>query len=309
MRKEGIHPDVFSEIQAELTPIEQNFSLTEATNFVGRASAQRQLQEHIVSRIEHLLARADKGDKKKLRALKRDALRIQALLDQANAQLFTSFRAQLKTGTYSTEQLHQTLRCYSNLVDREEWDDPPHYDDLDTFVDGLLQIEALPRAQRQLESQMVGYQPTPARIVLDMVERLRLSSDDVFYDIGSGLGRVALLVGLVSGSRAQGIEFEPAYCEFAQRRAAALGMSRVTFVNADAREVKYADGTVFFLYTPFKGTILQRVMELLHYEARTRRIRVCTYGPGTLDILDQDWLASVDPRDPDIHQVTIFESR
>ena len=309
MRQEFIHPDVFSEIQAAIVPIEQDHSLEEATNFMGRASAQCHLEEHVFSRIEHLLARADKGDKKKLRALKRQALRLQALLDQANAQLFASFRTQITTGAYSTAQLRQTLRGYSERVDREEWDDPPRYDDLDTFVDGLLQIETLPRAQRQPDPQMVGYQPTPARIVLDMVERLGLASDDVFYDLGSGLGRVVILVGLLSGSRAKGIEFEPAYCGYAQRHAAALGLSHVAFVNADAREVKYADGTVFFLYTPFKGTILQRVMELLHYEARTRRIRVCTYGPGALDILDQDWLASVDPREPDIHQVTIFESR
>ncbi len=309
MRQERIHPDVFAEIQAELAPIEQNQSLLAATNFVGRASARRHLEEHVFNRIEHLLDRADKGDKKKLRALKRQALRIQTLLDQADAQLFAAFRTQIQTGTYSTAQMRETLRGYSQPVDREEWDDPPHYDDLDIFVDGLLQIEALPRAQRQPEPQMVGYQPTPARIVLDMVERLGLASDDVFYDLGSGLGRVALLVGLVSGSRAKGIEFEPAYCDYAQRRAATLGLSHVTFVNADAREVTYADGTVFYLYTPFKGKILQRVMELLHYEARTRRIRVCTYGPGTRDILDQEWLASVDPREPEIHRVTIFESR
>ena len=156
---------------------------------------------------------------------------------------------------------------------------------------------------------MVYYQPTPARIVLDLVDRLSLSSTDLFYDLGSGLGRVVITAALVSSAHMRGVEFEPAYCEYAQRHARALGLANVSFVNADAREVRYADGTVFFLYTPFKGTILQRVVQLLQFEARQRKIRVCTYGPGTLEMLQQDWLRSVDDAEPTIHRAAIFESR
>jgi SAM-dependent methyltransferase len=189
------------------------------------------------------------------------------------------------------------------------WSDPPRYDPLDTFVDGILRISVLPRPQLRAEPEMVYYQPTPARIVLDMVDRLALSPRDVVYDLGSGLGRVVCLVALVSEARGIGVEFEPAYAAHAQRCARDLGLARAAFVNADAREVTYGDGTVFFLYTPFKGAILQRVVELLRYEAGKRRIRVCTYGPGTLDMLQQEWLVSVDDHEPSVDQVAIFENR
>ncbi len=84
---------------------------------------------------------------------------------------------------------------------------------------------------------------------------------------------------------------------------------RTTFINGDARDVDYADGTVFYLYTPFKGSVLQTVLERLRAESQRRRIRVCTYGPGTLEVLPQEWLVSSDSWEPDIHRPTIYESR
>ena len=64
---------------------------------------------------------------------------------------------------------------------------------------------------------MVFYQPTPGRIIFELVERAALQKHDTFYDLGSGLGQVVILVSLLSGARAKGIEFDPAYCEYARR--------------------------------------------------------------------------------------------
>ncbi len=309
MVQERLHPAVYDEIQARIASIAQNQSLGDAANFVARAQALRVLNLDIVGRIDDLVDGADKGEKKRLRALKRQAFAAKALLEPLDEQLFGTFRDMIKHGNYPKPALHRTLRGYVERFEPEEWSDPPRYDHLDTFVDGLLQIASVPRAQKQPEPEMVYYQATPARIVLDMVERLSLSTDDLFYDLGSGLGRVAITTALVGDARVKGVEFEPAYVDYARRRVAALGLDRVSFINADAREVQYADGTIFFLYTPFKGKILQRVYQLLQYEARTRRIRVCSYGPGTLDVMEQDWLGSVDDVDPDIHRVAIFVSK
>lgn len=306
VKPERLHPDVFADLQARIAIIEHDLSLAGDAAFVAREAARAEIEQQIV-RLEQLMAGAPKGEKQRLRALKRQALAVQRRLEYDNEQLFVSLRAQVQAGDYDKAALRLTLeRCVDpNLP--EEWDDPPRYDALDTLVDGILQIGTLPRAQRQPEPDMVGYQPTPARIVLDLVRRLALGPADVLYDLGCGLGRVVLLAALASDARVTGVEFEPTYVAFAQRRAADLNLARASFINADAREVNYADGTVFFLYTPFKGKILQRVLALLRYEAGRRRIRVCGYGPGTLDLLEQDWLAAVD--EPDIHRAEIFVSR
>ncbi len=309
MIRERIHPATYVELQSQIATIEQNQLLADETNFVAREEARTILERRVIDRTELLMQGADKGEKKRLRALKRQALRTKSSLGQVNEQLFLTVREKIKSGDYTKPGLKHTFRGYIELCDREEWSDPPRYDHLDAFIDGILQISALPRAQRQPEPEMVYYQPTPARIVLDMLERLSLSTNDVLYDLGSGLGRVVSIVALVSDTFVKGIEFEPAYYVYAQRRASELALPRVAFVNADAREVNYADGTVFFLYTPFKGKILQRVLELLRYESHKRRIRVCTYGPGTLDMMQQDWLVSVDDPEPTVNRVAIFENR
>jgi hypothetical protein len=65
-------------------------------------------------------------------------------------------------------------------------------------------------------------------------------------------------------------------------------------VNLDAREADYAGGTVFFMFTPFVGSMLQAVLDRLYREAKRRPIRVCTFGPCTLEVAKQPWLKSMD---------------
>ncbi len=308
MLYERIHPGEYAELQAQIVAIEQEPSLLAVTNFGAREAARTKLVQCVIQRLEYLIRRADKGEKKRLRALKRQALRSQSLLEEVNEQFFVTFRQQIRAGVYAKVAMRQRLRSYVEPCDQEVWNDPPHYDALDTFVDGILGISGLPRAQRRPDPEMVYYQPTPARIVLDMIDQLALSAQDVAYDLGSGLGRVVNIVALVSEAQSVGVEFEPAYAAQAEACARELGLTRAHFINADARDVNYGGGTVFFLYTPFKGIILQRVVELLRNEASKRRIRVCTYGPGTLDMALQEWLVNVDDDEPNVDHVAIFES-
>jgi SAM-dependent methyltransferase len=155
---------------------------------------------------------------------------------------------------------------------------------------------------------MVYYQPTPARVILELVEKADIGGGDVFYDLGSGLGQVPILVNLLTGARAVGVEFEPAYCEHAQECARRMNLSQVAFVNLDARVADYADGTVFFMYTPFEGQLLQEVLGRLRDEARKRVLRVCTYGPCTRQVSGQDWLWPVGQRAERVYELAVFRS-
>jgi SAM-dependent methyltransferase len=130
----------------------------------------------------------------------------------------------------------------------------------------------------------------------------------VFYDLGSGLGRVALLAGLLTNAQVRGIEFEPAYCAYAQERAHNLNLSRVTFRNGDAREADYTDGTFFFLYTPFIGRVLQAVLARLETEARTRPITIAAYGACTRDVAQQPWLQPTVQRAFEYDTLALFRS-
>jgi SAM-dependent methyltransferase len=112
----------------------------------------------------------------------------------------------------------------------------------------------------------------------------------VFYDLGAGLGHVAILMRLLAGVRAVGVEIESVFCETARRAAQDLGVSDVLFVQADAREIDYSTGTVFYLFTPFTGTILECVLDRLRVEGQQRALALCTYGACTRRLAEQSWL-------------------
>ena len=85
-------------------------------------------------------------------------------------------------------------------------------------------------------------------------------------------------------------------------------MSEVEFINLDAREADYSDGTVFFMYTPFEGEMLQHVLEKLRRQTQNQRIRLGTYGPCTPQTSQQSWLQGVDQHSDRLYRLAVFES-
>jgi len=155
---------------------------------------------------------------------------------------------------------------------------------------------------------MVFYQKTPARVIFQLTEIAQLKPGDVFFDIGSGLGQVPVLVNLISGIAAKGVEFESAYHNYAVGCAAKLNLPNVEFINADARVVDYSAGNIFFMYTPFQGQMLQEVLNLLNKESRRRIIRIYTYGPCSPHVAMQNWLKCTNGQGNNIYKLYEFVS-
>ena len=164
------------------------------------------------------------------------------------------------------------------------------YDELDILGNRLLGVGKMPVPTTELEAGMVEFYKTPARVVFELVERVRFGPEEVFVDLGAGLGQVVMLVHLLTGVRALGVEIEPAYCHYARRCAKELGLTGVRFGPGDARVADLSAGTVFFLFTPFKGEVFSQVMERVRAVASSRKIRVIGYGPCTEEIARSGWL-------------------
>jgi SAM-dependent methyltransferase len=225
-----------------------------------------------------------------------------------NKSHFKKLRATIRKEGLTGASFKDMVREYAGFEADNDPHDRPCYDNLDVFLNGLFFCKAMPQQTKDLEPEMVYYQKTPARIVFDLVEAARFSKEDVFVDIGSGMGQVAFLVHLLTGIVAKGIEFEPAFCDYARACAAELHLSRVTFINCDARQADYSEGTVFFMFTPFRGAMLQGVLELLRRESLGRRIKIITYGPCTAGVAGQSWLERLTPADNDLYQPAFFRS-
>jgi SAM-dependent methyltransferase len=184
----------------------------------------------------------------------------------------------------------------------------PGYDNLDVLVNGLLGGSGMPAPTVELTPEMVEFYKTPVRVVLELAERVSWGPEDVFFDLGSGLGQVVITVHLLGGVAARGVEIEPAYCDFARSCALRLGLSEVDFIEGDARIVDLSAGTVFFLYTPFKGSVFLEVMERLRVLALTRGIRVISYGPCSAEIARLGWLKRALDGSAGEYSLQIFES-
>jgi Histone methylation protein DOT1 len=278
----------------DLLAIEEDESLFVEMNFAGRSEAIDFLDFHVIERINGLLEQS--GSQPDMELLRVRAERIKAELETVDICLFGRIRGEIAAGA-RPGSFEPMIR---GLLDNAAATDEQGYDVLDTFVNGLFSDRPLPAETKALMPGMVSFHKTPVRVVIELIRLAELSRDDVFFDIGSGLGQVVLLVNLITGARARGIEYEPAYCAYAGAIASRLRLADTEFINADAREGDYSMGTVFFLYTPFEGGMLQDLLRLLQKESLARVIRIFTYGPCSAKVVAENWLRCVNgiPGDP-----------
>jgi SAM-dependent methyltransferase len=228
---------------------------------------------------------------RELKALRQRADDVLARINAVDHEMWDRVREEIRSGRLRGEALAQRMALYAGQGPMRPWrQDPVGYDALDDFLSGLFRVDMVPRETLTRDDEMVFYQPTPSRVVLRLVERAPMTAEDRFFDLGSGLGQVCIIVALLTGARVTGVEYEPAFCEYARQSAEGLSVGNVDFVNADAREADLEDGTFFFMYTPFWGGILRQVLDRLMRISRDHPIRIGTYGPCTDIVASEKWL-------------------
>jgi hypothetical protein len=174
--------------------------------------------------------------------------------------------------------------------------------DRDSWVDEMLGFDEIPPDMPDLPRGSVPYLPSGVEEILEMVQDVPVRPDDELVDLGSGQGRAVILAHLLSGARARGIEIQEHLVHGARARCAALALSGVTFVHANAAEHEL-DGSIFYLYAPCNGDMLARVVRRLEDVARKRPIVVCTVG---LEFQNVPWLV---PRKTSNVSLSIYDSR
>jgi precorrin-6B methylase 2 len=298
--------DSIREIRSALDSVARNPLHRVEANFAARAEAIEYLEFEVIDRIDGL-SRSTR-DSVELSSLRGEAEEVKRGLELVDCELFGRIRSEIRAGAHTRATIRELMEdavgpgagCAPRLCGG--------YGKLDVFVNGLLFPGDLPVETRAREPEMVYYQQTPARIIFELAEKAHFSEDDLFCDLGSGLGHVPILANLLTGARARGIEFEPAYCDLARSCAADLNLSNVEFLNVDARAADYSEGTVFYMYTPFSGGMLKTVMEKLEREAARRTIRLFTYGPCTPAVALEGWLERTGGSSDSNYELAAFRS-
>jgi SAM-dependent methyltransferase len=172
----------------------------------------------------------------------------------------------------------------------------------DAAVEARLGIDGPRPASSPPGEGLIGYHPSGVSEILRAIDGVPVVPEDVVVDLGSGLGKVALLAHLLSGARARGVEIQADLVRRARASAARLDLD-VRFTAEDARAADLADGTVFFLYAPFDGAALLDVVRRLHRVASAHAISVCALG---IDLPRTEiWLV---PRPTEAFWLTIYDS-
>ncbi|HWZ89674.1 MAG TPA: hypothetical protein VNW92_12510 [Polyangiaceae bacterium] len=149
---------------------------------------------------------------------------------------------------------------------------------------------------------LIGYHASGVAAIVRALATVPVQREDVFVDLGAGLGKVVLAAHLLTGATARGVELQPALAERAQAAARRLGAA-VELSAGDAQNADLASGTVFYLYAPFTGAVLSKVLARLLCVASEHAIVVCALGVD----LDRaaPWLV---PRPGDSFWLTIYDS-
>jgi hypothetical protein len=145
----------------------------------------------------------------------------------------------------------------------------------DPFVDELLEIGP-PPPDLALPAGAVPYLPCGVDEILAFVRDAGISAADSLVVLGSGLGRVAFLVSLLTSAPAHGIEIQAHLVDRARAIQAELRIP-VTFEHASITDVEL-DASAVFLYAPCNGGMLARVIERITALASRRKITVGAVG-------------------------------
>jgi SAM-dependent methyltransferase len=175
----------------------------------------------------------------------------------------------------------------------------------DAWVDEVFGLGAPPDDGPQLPVGCVPYLPCSVDALLRVAEQAPVRASELFVDIGAGVGRAAALMHLLTGARAVGVEVQPALVSVARELASRLGLSAVSFIEADASQSTteaWSAGAVFLLYCPFSGDRLVRLLAHLEPVARRRPIRICCVD---LPLPPCPWLEQTLPPSLDL---TIYRS-
>jgi len=186
-------------------------------------------------------------------------------MDESHRESVQRIHARLERGLHEPSHFRAALLAVPPL-ERDAW------------LDLVLGLDELPDDGPDLPEGCVPYLPCPVDDLMRIVDHAPVRASDVFVDIGSGIGRATAFVHLLTGASAIGVEVQSELVRAARTLAAGLLASRTPSITGDAAQLPacVAEGTVFFLYCPFSGERLAKLLAELEPIARTRTIRVCS---------------------------------
>ena len=158
---------------------------------------------------------------------------------------------------------------------------------------------------------------TPYRVIADISDKLKLKPGALLVDLGSGVGRVGIVMGILNPKlNFLGLELMKERHFQAQQASKKLGLDkRIQFKCCDLSKNKIPLADCYYLFNPFSYLTLRRVFQSLYVNSESKPFRVLMAQVGRpprmvkrnpwlkqtyLSPLDRNWRA---------HGFSIYRSR
>lgn len=173
----------------------------------------------------------------------------------------------------------------------------------DEFWDRRIGIHTFgfnPGSGKQGDSDWrVHYTPTPYSDIFRLLQMVGLNKDDVFTDLGAGMGRAVFCASWMGAKRAVGIEIVQDLCETATQNhlQSRLAGRNIEFICKNAMDYQCSDTTVLFMFHPFGEATLRKVLHNIEAERMAgprANLRIIYLNPVFDAVLQQTkWLKCV----------------
>ena len=129
------------------------------------------------------------------------------------------------------------------------------------------------------------------RPIFKILQRLNLTGNDVFVDIGCGKGRVVCCAAMFGIRKSIGVELDETLCRAARENTKQLRTRRssIEIIHAPAQECDYRECNKFFLFNPFGEQTLRQVVEAISrsMEDQPRPIELAYVNPAYDHVLEE----------------------
>jgi SAM-dependent methyltransferase len=104
-------------------------------------------------------------------------------------------------------------------------------------------------AQATRRAPDVRFDPTPERVVVEMLKLAQVGASDVVYDLGCGDGRIVITAAKQYGARGVCVDIDPQRIRESRANAGRFGVAeRIAFREEDLFETELRDATVVTLF-------------------------------------------------------------
>jgi len=171
-----------------------------------------------------------------------------------------SFLKQMENALFSDECIDRVLGLFERKIQHR------------------LKDMALPKTYQE-EALYLDLSPedlyTPYRVICRWGKSLRLSAGTQVVDMGSGVGRIPLTLGLLNPKvHFTGIEIMKERHEMAEEARRGLQLKNVSFVCKNAARSGLPQADYYYFFNPFVGDTLRQVFRQLHSFSKHRYFRV-----------------------------------